>query len=99
VVVEGEGLAVREYRISLRGGTKQTRLSEKEFLRSELTHQPLAVAVDELLLRSGAHSRVFIVERRDSDAPSPMVKPPPSQASKDEQPVFQSVNEEVTDAP
>ena len=99
VVVEGEGLAVREYRISLRSKTGQTRLSEKEFLRSELTSQPLAVAVDELLLRGGAQSRVFIVERRDSDAPSPMVKQPPSKASKDEQPVFQSVNEEVTDAP
>ncbi len=99
VVVEGEGLAVREYRVSLRRGTEQMRLSEKEFLRSELTHQPLAVAVDELLLRSGAQSRVFIVERRDSDAPSPMVKQSPRQASKEEQPVFQSVNEEVTDAP
>jgi hypothetical protein len=42
---------------------------------------------------------VFIVERRDSDAPSPMVKQPPSKASKDEQPLFQSVNGEVTDAP
>jgi conjugal transfer pilus assembly protein TraK len=99
IVVEGEGLAVREYRVSLRGGTEQTRLSENEFLRSELTNQPLAVAVDELLLQRGTHARVFIVERRDSDTPSPMVKQVPTDEAVDEQPVFQSVNEEATDAP
>lgn len=99
IVVEGEGLAVREYRVSLKSGTEQMRLSEQEFLRSELTTQPLAVAVDELLLGGRNHSRVFIVERRDSDSPSPMIKQTEEQAPRNEQPVFQSVNEERTDAP
>ncbi len=90
IIVEGEGIAVREYRVSLKSGTQKLHLSEQEFLRSELTNQPLAIAVDELLLRSGNHSRVFIVERRDSDAPSLMTK----QVSRNEQ----SVNEEKTDA-
>lgn len=99
IVVEGEGLAVREYRVALKSGTEQMRLSEQEFLRSELTSQPLAVAVDELLLGGGNHSRVFIVERRDSDSPSPMIKQTQVQAPRNEQPVIQSVNEERTDAP
>lgn len=99
IVVEGEGLAVREYRVSPKGGTEQTRLSEKDFLRSELTGQPLAVAVDELLLRSGTQSRVFIVERRDPEAPSPMVKQATNENPGDKHPVFQSANEEATDAP
>lgn len=99
IVVEGEGLAVREYRVALKSGTEQMRLSEQEFLRSELTSQPLAVAVDELLLGGGNHSRVFIVERRDSDSPSPMIKQTQEQTPRTEQPLFHSVNEERTDAP
>jgi len=67
ILVEGEGLAVREYRVSLKSGTEPVRLTEQEFLRSELTSQPLAVAVDELLLSEGSHSRVFVVERRWSE--------------------------------
>jgi conjugal transfer pilus assembly protein TraK len=99
IVVEGEGLAVREYRVSLKSGTEQVRLSEQEFLRSELTRQPLAVAVDELLLSDGSHSRVFIVERRDPDSPSPMIKQTVEKVSGDTNPVFQSVYEEGTDGP
>ncbi len=84
IVVEGEGVAIREYGISLREGVEQTRLSEREFLRSELTNRPLAVAMDEPLLRKGTQSRLFIVEQRDSDAPVPFVQ----QASvKEAQPV------------
>ncbi len=99
IIVEGEGLAVREYRVSLKSGTEQTRLSEREFLRSELTSHPLAVAVDELLLSTGNNSRVFIVERRDTDSPSPMISQAQDRGLGKEQPVLQSVNEEVPDAP
>jgi len=99
IVVEGEGLAVREYRVSLKSGTEPVRLSEQEFLRSELTSQPLAVAVDELLLSDGSHSRVFVVERRDPDSPSPMIKQTVDKAPGSKKPVFQTVNEEGTDGP
>lgn len=99
IVVEGEGLAVREYRVSLKSGTEPVRLTEQEFLRSELTSQPLAVAVDELLLSDGSHSRVFVVERRDPDSPSPMIKQTVDKASGNQAPVFQPVNEEGTDGP
>lgn len=99
IVVEGEGLAVREYRVSLKSGTEPVRLTEQEFLRSELTSQPLAVAVDELLLSEGSHSRVFVVERRDPDSPSPMIKQTVDKAPGSKKPVLQTVNEEGTDGP
>ncbi len=84
IVIEGEGVAIREYSVSLKEGVEQTLLSEREFLRSELTNRPLAVAMDEPLLRKGTQSRVFIVEQRDFDAPVPFVR----QASvKEAQPV------------
>lgn len=84
IVIEGEGVAIREYSVSLKEGVEQTLLSEREFLRSELTNRPLAVAMDEPLLRKGTQSRLFIVEQRDFDAPIPFVR----QASvKEAQPV------------
>lgn len=99
IVVEGEGLAVREYLVSLKDGKEQARLSEREFLRSELTSRPLAVAVEELLLRQGAQTRLFIVERRDADAPSLIVKQPPLQGPAATQPPRLHAAEEITDAP
>jgi conjugal transfer pilus assembly protein TraK len=90
IVVEGEGLAVREYLVSLKDGFGKTRLSEREFLRFELTSRPLAVAVEELLLQERTQSRVFIVERRDTDAPSPFVRQQPVKAdpATDSTPLF-----------
>lgn len=67
IEVEGEGLAVREYLVSLKAGKEALRLSEQEFLRKELTKSPLAVAMDEPLLESGGITRLFIVERRSED--------------------------------
>jgi len=67
ILVEGEGLGVREYVVSLKDGEGQWRLSEKDFLRPALTRNPLAVAIEEPLLTPGDKSRVFIVERRNPD--------------------------------
>jgi conjugal transfer pilus assembly protein TraK len=67
ILVEGEGLGVREYVVSLKVGEGQWRLSEKDFLRSALTRNPLAVAIEEPLLGPGDTTRVFIVERRNQD--------------------------------
>lgn len=99
IMVEGEGLAVREYLVSLKEGAGQTRLSEREFLRSELTVRPLAVAVEELLLQKGTRSRVFIVERRDTDAPSPFVRQQPVETAPDTDSAPLFPDEEITDAP
>lgn len=67
ITVEGEGLAVREYLVSLKAGKEALRLSEQEFLRKELTQNPLAVAMDEPLLEPGDITRLFIIERRSED--------------------------------
>jgi len=71
IVVEGEGLAVREYLVSLKAGSEAMRLAEGDFLRKELTTSPLAVALDEPLLEPGEIARLFIVERRtESNEPA-----------------------------
>jgi conjugal transfer pilus assembly protein TraK len=98
IVVEGEGLAVREYRVSLKTRADHVRLSEQQFLHPQLTSRPLAVAVDELLLREGKPSRVFIVERQEPDSPSPLIKRDVEQAPVSEQPILHSESTEVTDA-
>ena len=67
IQVEGEGLGVREYVVKLKMDEKQWTLSEKDFLKRSLTKQPLAIAIEEPLLRPGEKTRVFIVERRDLD--------------------------------
>ena len=67
IQIEGEGLGIREYVVGLKGNYDNWQLSEKDFLTPKLTHQPLAVAIVEPLLKSGERTRVFIVERRNAD--------------------------------
>jgi len=67
IEVEGEGLGVREYLVSLKDGQPEWRLSERDFLNPRLTHSPLAVGIEEPLLKTGDITRVFIVERRTPD--------------------------------
>jgi conjugal transfer pilus assembly protein TraK len=98
IVVEGEGLAVREYRVSLKSRADHIRLSEQQFLHPQLTSRPLAVAVDELLLREGKPSRVFIVEQQEPDTPSPLIKRNVDLAPVNAQPILHSESTEVTDA-
>lgn len=98
ILVEGEGLGVREYVVSLKDGEEQWRLSEKDFLRSALTRNPLAVAIEEPLLVPGDSTRVFIVERRNQDEQTnPLifqktqpdeVVPPGAQAEEDQVDLF-----------
>ncbi|ORJ57494.1 type-F conjugative transfer system secretin TraK [Geothermobacter hydrogeniphilus] len=77
IEVEGEGLGVREYVVSLKAGQKEWRLSEADFLNPRLTHAPLAVAIEEPLLKPGDITRVFIVERRNPDGRrNPLVTEP-----------------------
>jgi len=101
ILVEGEGLAVREYRLSLKDGKTPLRLAERQFLRSELTPRPLAIALDELLLETGTEARLFIVERRATSEPSPFVKPVPARENETEETQVPSPSlvEEGSDAP
>lgn len=101
IVVEGEGLAVREYRLSPKDAKEPPRLAERQFLRPELTTQPLAIALDETLLRAGTQARLFIVERRNAEEPSPFVKPDPERkiGAEDLGATFPPSAEEAPDAP
>ena len=60
VRVEGEGLRVKEFTAQ---AAQNTELSEKDFLKTEITTDPVAIAIDKLRLSPGETARVLIVER------------------------------------
>ena len=60
VRVEGEGLQVKEFTAR---AAKNMELSEKDFLKSGLTSNPVAIAIDKLRLAPGETARILIVER------------------------------------
>ena len=67
VTVEGEGLRVKEYIAEMlqnggRSSAKEIELSEKNFLKTELTVNPIAISIDRMNLKKGDTARVFIVE-------------------------------------
>lgn len=63
VLVEGEGLRVKEFHVRLADpSSHELRLKEEYFLRPEFTDNPLAISLDDLLLRQGDRIRMFIVE-------------------------------------
>jgi conjugal transfer pilus assembly protein TraK len=62
-VVEGEGIQVKEYRGALAGGDKdRIELGERDFLRNEISIDPIAVSLDRLVLKKGEILRAFVVE-------------------------------------
>jgi conjugal transfer pilus assembly protein TraK len=63
IYVEGMGLKLKEYLSNLTGDTTRLELNEKNFLRVELTTQPVAVAIDRLTLTKGETARILILER------------------------------------
>jgi conjugal transfer pilus assembly protein TraK len=69
-VIEGEGIQAKEYRALLpAGGKEKIELSEKDFLRNEISLRPLAISLDRLVLKKGETLRIFVVEsnREESD--------------------------------
>jgi conjugal transfer pilus assembly protein TraK len=65
VDIEGEGMHIKEYQVSLKGGQNEPfKMSEKMFLKKDFSMNPVAVSVDKHTLRPGETSRVFIVEQR-----------------------------------
>ena len=62
-MVEGEGIQVKEYRGALAGGDKdRIELGERDFLRNEISIDPIAVSLDRLVLKKGEILRAFVVE-------------------------------------
>lgn len=64
VDIEGEGLRIKEYEVSLRGETTEFKLNEKMFLKTELAENPVAVSLERHILRVGDTSRLYVVEQR-----------------------------------
>jgi len=64
VDIEGEGMLVKEYYLSLKAGQKPISLTEKMFLRKEFALNPVAVSIDKHRLNPGEVSRLFVVEQR-----------------------------------
>jgi len=65
VVIEGEGLQLKEYRVGMReeSALDSLQLMEKDFLRTELTERPVAISLTTLNLKKGESARLFIVEQ------------------------------------
>jgi conjugal transfer pilus assembly protein TraK len=64
VDVEGEGLRIKEYLVSLKEGAKEFKMNEKMFIRTELTVNPVAISLERHILRPGDTTRAFVVEQR-----------------------------------
>jgi len=67
VTVEGEGIRVKEYVAEMlqnggKSSAKEIELSEKDFLKTGLTVNPIAISIDMMNLKEGDTARVFIVE-------------------------------------
>lgn len=66
VEVEGAGFTLKEYRLSLSStySGDSLRLHEKLFLKPNLTTSPVGVSLEDLVLRRGMSTRLFVVEKR-----------------------------------
>lgn len=64
VDVEGEGLRIKEYLVSLKDGLMEFKMNEKMFIRTELTENPVAISLERHILRPGDTIRAFVVEQR-----------------------------------
>ena len=64
VDVEGEGLRIKEYLVSLKDGHTQFKMNEKMFIRTELAENPIAISIEQHILRPGDTTRAFVVEQR-----------------------------------
>ena len=64
VDIEGEGLRIKEYEVSLRGETTEFKLNEKMFLKTELAENPVAISLERHILRTGDTARLYVVEQR-----------------------------------
>jgi hypothetical protein len=70
ITVDGEGLAVKEYRARIADGSRENSvtLREKDFLTADLAQRPVAVSIDTMNLKKGETSRIFVVERTGGES-------------------------------
>lgn len=66
VVIEGEGIRVKEYLLKNTGQTEMT-LKEEDFLRPEITSNALAISIDNLILAQGETGRMIILEDKGAE--------------------------------
>lgn len=64
VNVEGEGIKVKEYSVSLRSRQAPFKLSERSFIKKEFALNPVAISLDKHIIRPGDTARLFVVEQR-----------------------------------
>jgi conjugal transfer pilus assembly protein TraK len=70
-VIDGEGVQAKEYRVVIAaGGREKIELSEKDFLRNEISPKPLAISLDRLVLKKGEILRIFVIERAQEEPDS-----------------------------
>lgn len=69
IKVDAENLIVKEYLVKLKtsAGAETMQIKEKDFIRSEIVHQPIAIMLDRFELKKNEFSRLIIVEN-DRDA-------------------------------
>lgn len=63
VDIEGEGMLVKEFEVLLKG-TTPFKMSEKMFLKMGVAENPVAISLENHVLRPSQTTRVFIVEQR-----------------------------------
>lgn len=66
IVVEGEGLIIHEYYVSLKENVEQLVISERDFMKKEFAVRPVAISADKLTIRKGEVSRVFVVDAKEA---------------------------------
>lgn len=76
VSIEGEGLSINEFDVTLKPGAGQFKLNEKIFLGRQFAANPVAVSLEKQMLMPGENVRLFIVEqRRDNQVTMKMSNP------------------------
>jgi conjugal transfer pilus assembly protein TraK len=67
VTAAGEGLRMKEFRVSNNTGEQLLRLKESDFMKTELTSKPVFIGLSRLNLKPGESARLFIVEQTGGD--------------------------------
>lgn len=96
--IEGEGIRVKEYWVSLKPGKEKFRLTEKLFLTTDFTLDPIAISLDKRLVKPGERARVMIMENRVDGGVAGLAKMPaldvdvatPAETAKDTKPAASS---------
>lgn len=63
IVIEGEGLILKEYIAAIKGDKTEISFKEKDFLKTDLTTKPVAISLSKLDIKKGESAKIFIVEQ------------------------------------